>query len=228
MTEGNDEGERWTYETLNEKANSLARALRAKGVGRDTVVGLMTEGAPEMVAAMLAILKAGGAYLPIDPELPGERVNFMLQDSGVSLLLTNTGTPVPEPGASSFPEVMDIGLTEWCEGETGNLDLPVQGDDLLYVIYTSGSTGRPKGVMLEHGNLVNLMLFQYEGTCINFSRVLQFTTISFDVSFQEIFSTLLRGGELYLIDKELRGNIPALFDVIRRHDVTTLFFRPLI
>ncbi|UCH98508.1 MAG: amino acid adenylation domain-containing protein, partial [Candidatus Aminicenantes bacterium] len=98
-----------------------------------------------------------------------------------------------------------------------------QPDDLLYVIYTSGSTGKPKGVMLEHGNLVNLIYYQYNYTDIDFSRVLQFTTISFDVSAQEIFSTLLAGGRLSLVAKETLANVPALFERVEKDKIKTLF-----
>ena len=91
------------------------------------------------------------------------------------------------------------------------------------MIFTSGSTGKPKGIILEHHNLVNLMVFQHQNTSIDSSKVLQFTTISFDVSFQEIFSTLLAGGELYLINEDTRGNILQLFRFIAKHKVKTLF-----
>ncbi|NIO86756.1 MAG: AMP-binding protein, partial [Candidatus Aminicenantes bacterium] len=95
--------------------------------------------------------------------------------------------------------------------------------DLFYVIYTSGSTGKPKGVMLEHRNIANLIRYQYNHTGIDFDRVLQFTTISFDVSAQEIFSTLLAGGGLVLIDKETLNDIPELFGVVAKESIKTLF-----
>ncbi len=222
--------ETMTYSRLDAYSDRLAGVLRAKGLTRGAVVGLMAERSPRLVAAALAILKAGGAYLPIDAEYPAERKRFMLADSGASLLVTDaldTSEPTSEP-TRFLPEgvvTVDLlaGETIKTEDITTSQPVSIDGSDLLYVIYTSGSTGTPKGVMLEHRNLVNLMEYQYRFTDIDFSKVLQFTTISFDVSFQEIFSTLLWGGELFLIKKELRNNIPALFNVIERNGIKTLF-----
>ncbi len=213
---------RMTYGELVRKTNRLARLLRHLGVQRNSLVGLMVERSFEMVIGMLAILKAGGAYLAVDPKFPLSRKQFMIQDSHMILLLTNFEIDDETTNITESIPTLDIRTIT-----TGaNLTLPNlnKGSDLLYVIFTSGSTGKPKGVMLEHTNLVNLMEFQYKYTCINFSKVLQFTTISFDVSFQEIFSTLLAGGQLYLITEETRNSIPDLFQLIVRHKITTLFF----
>ncbi|MCU0287925.1 MAG: amino acid adenylation domain-containing protein, partial [Acidobacteria bacterium] len=199
---------RITYTELNRRANNLARLLREKGIGPDKVVGLMVERSLEMVIGMLAVMKAGGAYLPIDPKLPAQRKQIMIEDGSISLLLTNNDIEKD---------------TCWTDSPPGNLPITTKGQNLVYVLFTSGSTGKPKGVMLQHSNLVNLMQFQLGYTNIDSSKVLQFTTISFDVSFQEIFSTLLSGGELYLISEETRGNIPDLFQVISRHQIKTLF-----
>jgi len=98
-----------------------------------------------------------------------------------------------------------------------------QPNDLVYTIFTSGSTGTPKGLMLEHRNLVNLLTFQTQYTNLDFSRVLQFVTISFDVSFQEIFSTLLAGGRLYLISRETQRDPTALFQLVEKNNIKTLF-----
>jgi amino acid adenylation domain-containing protein len=106
---------------------------------------------------------------------------------------------------------------------TENLEFINRDDDLLYLIYTSGSTGTPKGVILEHGNLVNLIRYQYNHTNIDFSRVLQFTTIGFDVSAQEIFSTLLAGGVLFLVSREMLSDIPELFKKVKNDHIKTLF-----
>jgi amino acid adenylation domain-containing protein len=185
--------------------------VRLKGITPDAVVGLTVERSFEMIIGIIAILKAGGACLPIDPDYPEERKKYMIKDSSVGVLLTDRdiqGISMDLPG--------DTVLT----GNVGNID---KGSNLVYIIYTSGSTGRPKGVMLEHGNLINLIRYQYKYTGIDFTRVLQFTTISFDVSFQEIFSTLLAGGELYLISKETRDNIPGLFGLIEENEIKTLF-----
>jgi amino acid adenylation domain-containing protein len=211
-----------SYKELNEKSNQLARLLIKKGVKTDTIVSIMVERSIEMIVGILAILKAGGAYLPIDMAYPRERKTLMLEDSQVKLLLTNDSRSIKNNIPADI-EIMDLEeQNTYCE-DSSNPQHVNQPSDLLYVIYTSGSTGTPKGVMLEHRNLVNLLGYQYEYTNIDFSRVLQFTTISFDVSFQEIFSTLIAGGKLFLIDQETRSNIPRLFKVIEKNDIKTLF-----
>jgi amino acid adenylation domain-containing protein len=170
-------------------------------------------------------MKAGGAYLPIDPDYPEARKKYMLQDSGVRLVLTNCEMERLSPIAPGAIEMIDTRNPHLYTGDDEGLahrDI-VDGTHLVYIIYTSGSTGKPKGIMLEHRNLLNLMRYQFGCTEIPFDRVLQFTTISFDVSFQEIFSTLLAGGTLYLIDKETRDNIDELLKTIEENEIKTLF-----
>lgn len=121
---------------------------------------------------------------------------------------------------------LDKSATKLSRHPTGNLENVNRPEDLLYLISTSGTTGVPKSVMIEHGNLANLIRFQFSKTNIDFSKVLQFASIGFDVSAQEIFSTLLWGGVLVLIDKEVKNNPPLLFKVIRENQVTTLFLPP--
>ncbi|MCX6579231.1 MAG: amino acid adenylation domain-containing protein [Candidatus Aminicenantes bacterium] len=214
---------RITYGELNRRANRLACLLAGKGVGPGAVVGLMVERSFEIVIGMLAIMKAGGAYLPIDPRLPGQRKRHMIEDGSISLLLTNYD--IGENAGDIPGNIRLIDLRSECRrgGDGENLPAINKGSDLLYVLFTSGSTGRPKGVMLEHTNLVNLFKFQQKYTAIDTTKVLQFATISFDVSFQEIFTTLLAGGELYLMAEETRTNIQALFKVIGENKIKTLF-----
>ncbi|MCK4258418.1 MAG: non-ribosomal peptide synthase/polyketide synthase [Halanaerobiales bacterium] len=211
-------GEEMTYQTLQLKANGMAYLLREKGVVRERIVGLMVERSFEMIVGLLAILKAGGAYLAIDYDYPEKRIAFMLEDSNIKLLLTK----------SQLTKELSF------DGEVIYLDQPIEErrtgpelvnhpEDLMYLIYTSGSTGRPKGVQIEHRNIVNLINFELTKTNIDFSKVLQFTTISFDVSYQEIFTTLLAGGELYLIDKEKRDDFNQLFKFIEDNNISTIF-----
>lgn len=210
-----------TYRQLNERANELAHTLRGKGVVRDEIVGLMVERSLEMIVGLLAILKAGGAYVPIDPEYPQERVVYMLENSGTRLLLTQ------EALASKVVfggETLLIDKEEAYSGQSGNLPQVNEPHDLLYVIYTSGTTGQPKGVMIEHRNLVNLLFYVYKDTNVDYSgQVLQFTTISFDVCSQEIWSTLVAGGTLHLITNELRMNVGELLTVIEKRQIEILF-----
>ncbi|MCP4216669.1 MAG: amino acid adenylation domain-containing protein, partial [bacterium] len=218
-----------TYKQLNEKANQLAHLLKEKGVSTGTMVALMVERSTVMIISILAVLKAGAAYLPVDPNYPETRINAMLSDCKPALILQNR-TTVDNAKDSKTMDTLGIETIDVTAPHIYSDHYPVQNPtdttspaDLLYIIYTSGSTGKPKGVMLEHRNLVNLMFFQKHYTSIDFSRVLQFTTVSFDVSFQEIFGTLLSGGSLYLIDDETRQNVPQLFRIVEDHHICTLF-----
>ncbi|MGD2093028.1 MAG: amino acid adenylation domain-containing protein, partial [Candidatus Aminicenantes bacterium] len=212
-----------SYGELNRRADQLACMLREKGVKQDIVIGLLVERSIEMIPGILGIMKAGGAYLPIDMGYPEARKKYMLQDSEIKLLLTNYGTEGVSGFAPDDIEIIDIRDESIYCGDERKPEYFNNGSSLVYVIYTSGSTGNPKGVMLEHRNLVNLITYQYEYTNIDFSRVLQFNTISFDVSFQEIFSTLIAGGKLFLIEKETRNNIPRLFNLVEANVIKTLF-----
>jgi tyrocidine synthetase-3 len=214
---------RVTYGELNRRANRLAYMLRSRGIRPDYIMGLMMERSFQLVISILAILKAGGAYLPIDSNYPWERKKYMLLDSEVSMLLTDYDIEDTAGLISNNIDVISPGDEDIYFQEEENSGHNTDGSNLVYLIYTSGSTGEPKGIMMEHHSLVNLLTYQYFHTSIPFKRVLQFTTISFDVSFQEIFSTLLAGGILYLVDKETRNDIPVLFEVINKNEIKTLF-----
>ncbi|HEX3048071.1 MAG TPA: condensation domain-containing protein, partial [Bacillota bacterium] len=141
-----------TYRELNEKANQLAGLIRERGIGSDSIVAIMVERSFEMIIGIMAILKAGGAYLPIAPTYPAERIQYMLEDSGSSILLT----------AGTFPEQLQFHgeVIELCDarlyqGATQNLAKISSSNHLAYVIYTSGSTGKPKGTMIEHYSVIN-------------------------------------------------------------------------
>jgi amino acid adenylation domain-containing protein len=190
---------------LNRRANQLAHHLRALGVGPDVLVGLCVERSLEMVIGLLGILKAGGAYLPLDPEYPQARLSFMLQDSQVPVLLTQSHIlPYSSFMQSTQPSSFYVLCldADWPSIEQESDKNPASGvmpDNLAYVIYTSGSTGQPKGVMVRHGGLVNHALASaklYELTPAD--RMLQFISLSFDASAEEIFPTLISGATLVL------------------------------
>ncbi|WP_106768848.1 non-ribosomal peptide synthetase [Paenibacillus faecalis] len=215
-------GERsMSYRELNERANQLAHTIRAKGVAADQVVGLMVDRSFEMIVGLLAILKAGGAYVPIDPEYPQERIVYMLENSHTTLLLTQKHLA----GYVTYAgETLLIDSEEAYSAHTENPAHVNKPADLLYVIYTSGTTGKPKGVMIEHQNIVNLLCYEYTATNVDYSsNVLQFTTISFDVCSQEIWSTLNAGGTLHLITNDLRMNVGELLTHIEKSSIETLF-----
>ncbi|MCZ8521355.1 MULTISPECIES: non-ribosomal peptide synthetase [Paenibacillus] len=216
------EQEQLTYRELNERANRLARALRGRGVQADTLVGVLAERSPEMVIGILAVLKAGGAFVPVDPSYPEERIRFMLADCGARHLLAGAESLRSIP-ASYEGEVLELGASAVLREDAGPAE-PISGPrNLLYVIYTSGTTGQPKGVMLEHRNLVNLICHQRTRSSISFhGNVLQSTSISFDVCYQEIFSTLLSGGTLHIVDQETKMSPSRLLSYIQKHRIQVM------
>ena len=175
-----------------------------------------------MLVGMLAILKAGGACVPLDPAYPADRLRFMLEDSDPQVLLTH-GVP-PEPFAGSPVPVIDFAAVSWAGHPSSNPDRAgLTPDHLCYVIYTSGSTGRPKGVAMPHRPLVNLVAWQEpERGRPRAAVTLQFTTISFDVSFQEIFTTLATGGRLVVVSEEARHDPAAILDLVEQGAVERL------
>ncbi|MCP4154444.1 MAG: amino acid adenylation domain-containing protein, partial [bacterium] len=212
-----------TYGELDKKSDQLAALLRLKGVDRGHVVGIMGERSIQLIIGILGILKAGAAYMPVDPAYPRERKVHMLTDCRVRQLVVNGDAGDIEQYIPGDVEMINLGdQPPWPE-DPAPVTHAGDDNDLAYVIYTSGSTGKPKGVMLEHRNLVNLLNHQYRYTDIDFRRVLQFAAISFDVSFQEVFSTLLAGGRLFPVDNDTRGNVVALFEVIQTREIKTAF-----
>ncbi|MCX8130383.1 MAG: amino acid adenylation domain-containing protein [Clostridia bacterium] len=215
------EGKKLTYKELNEKVNRLARVLRKKGVQRDDKVGIMIERSLDIAIAVLGVVKAGGACLPIDPEYPAERIKYMLEDSKAGILITQQ--ELPEKAAFTGT-VVELNSINTCSEDTANPEVVSEPHDLLYVIYTSGTTGKPKGVMIEQRNMLNLVYYQYTSTNIDFSgKVTQYATISFDVCYQEIFSTLLAGGELHIISGERRRSVEGLLDYIGNNSIDVAF-----
>jgi len=209
----------WTYRELNNKANHVAIKLREMGVCRDNAVGIMTKRSSEMIAAMLGILKAGGAILPIDPEYPVDRIKHIIKDGKAQVLICERKENLLFKGKHFYLEDIDNSCRE-----NQNLNNVNKPEDLLYIIYTSGSTGKPKGVMIEHKNMVNLVYFEYNNLNINFgTKVMQFTTCCFDVCYQEIFSTLLRGGELNIINDEQKKNPYKLMSFVEKTGIEVLF-----
>ncbi len=220
-----------TYAELDRRADALAGHLLALGAGTDARVGLCVERSLEMAVGVLGILKAGAACVPIDPAYPEERVAFMLEDAAAAVLLTQERLVGRLPAAGAEVVVLDgEGENDASDGEgrqhgdapppergrVASLSepgggLPADPDALAYVIYTSGSTGRPKGVAMPQRPLLNLLSWQlreWDGAAA--ARTLQFASLSFDVSFQEILSTWASGGTLLLVPEEVRTDMPRL------------------
>jgi amino acid adenylation domain-containing protein len=213
-----------SYAELEERANRLARHLRGLGVGPDARVGLCLERGPELMVGVLGILKAGGAYVPLDPAYPAERLAYMLEDSAARVLLTQASLAERLPAGGATVVRLDADAAE-IERESGErLRVPAGPGNLAYVIYTSGSTGRPKGVAMPHRPLVNLLAWQAaSGRAPAGAVTLQYTSISFDVSFQEIFATWCAGGTLVLVSEEVRTDSSQLARLLEAEGVERLF-----
>ncbi|MCN9243774.1 amino acid adenylation domain-containing protein [Streptomyces sp. RY43-2] len=221
------EGERLTYAELDRRANQLAHRLRRSGVGRDVLVGICMERSTELVVALLATLKAGGAYLPLDPGYPRSRLEFMLADARVPVLLTQRRLVPGLPDHEAVVLCVDEAAEDLGRESGERPRVRVGGEDLAYVIYTSGSTGRPKGVMNVHAGIRNRLLWMQDAYRLDASdRVLQKTPYSFDVSVWEFFWPLTTGACLVVARPEGHKDGRYLVETVQREGITTLHFVP--
>ena len=221
------EQQQLTYLELNIRANQLAHHLRALGIGPDMLVGIAVERSLEMVIGLLGILKAGGAYVPLAPGYPQERLAYMLEDSGVTVLLTQQRLVVCLPQHSAQLVLLDTDWGQIAQQPLENPSADVTAVNLAYTIYTSGSTGKPKGAMNTHQGICNRLLWMqqaYELTPAD--RVLQKTPFSFDVSVWEFFWPLLTGARLIIARPEGHKDSAYLVRLIAQHQITTVHFVP--
>ncbi|HEY0512064.1 MAG TPA: amino acid adenylation domain-containing protein [Thermoanaerobaculia bacterium] len=212
-----------TYGQLAGRAAALARHLRRLGVGPESIVGLCVERSPEMVAGMLGILEAGAAYLPLDPKYPRERLSLMLADSGARVLLTQEHLADRLPETAARIVLLDADWPGIEAGTGGPAAVPSPPQTPAYVIYTSGSTGRPKGVLVPHSALAGYVRSAAAEHGIGPSdRVLQFASISFDTSAEEIYPCLISGGTLVLRDDAMIGSLDGFLRELERLRITAL------
>ncbi|MGG4217922.1 amino acid adenylation domain-containing protein [Paenibacillus jamilae] len=234
-----------TYRELNELANRLARTLRAEGVGPDQPVGIFMQRSPEMIIGIYAILKAGGAYVPIDPGYPQERIQYMLEDSGTQLVLTQPqlaeqlgeytnykvlmldyASALTTPQASDATEFMANSMSSWHK-ETSNLEPLAGPNHAAYIIYTSGSTGNPKGVIVEHCSVVNRLCWMHNRYGLGTEdTILQKTAFTFDVSVWELFWWSMVGSKVSLLPVGGEKSPEQILNTIDQDRVTTLHFVP--
>jgi amino acid adenylation domain-containing protein len=218
------EGQSLSYRELNSRANRLAHYLAGRGVQVGSLVAVCMERSLDMLVAVLAILKAGAGYIPLDPVYPADRLAFMLSDASPAALLTQRAMADQLLPTATNVVCVDSSREEISKHSAENPRTAATRDDLVYVIYTSGSTGKPKGVCLSHGALTNLLLWQLENSHLpRGSRTIQFTSLSFDVSFQEIFSTWCSGGTLVLISESLRRDPVTLLRFLCQEGIGRLF-----
>ena len=195
-----------TYGEVNARANEVARALLARGLTREGVVGVVTERNLDWMTAVLAIFKAGGAYLPIEPHFPAERIARTLSRAGCRLVLTERGsTAMLDPALDSLSGVQTLFIAAaYEEGHSdGDLGVDVAPDQLAYIYFTSGSTGEPKGAMCEHAGLLNHLLAKIGDLKIGEGTVVAETAPQcFDISLWQLISALLVGGRTLIIEQE--------------------------
>ncbi|MEC0470062.1 amino acid adenylation domain-containing protein, partial [Bacillus subtilis] len=217
----------WTYGELNAKANRLARILMDCGISPDDRVGILTKPSLEMSAAVLGVLKAGAAFVPIDPDYPDQRIEYILQDSGAKLLLKQEGISVPDSFSGDVilldgsRTILSLPLDE---NDEENPETAVTAENLAYMIYTSGTTGQPKGVMVEHHALVNLCFWHHDAFSMTAEdRSAKYAGFGFDASIWEMFPTWTIGAELHVIDEAIRLDIVRLNDYFETNGVTITF-----
>ncbi|MEB3342382.1 AMP-binding protein [Okeania sp.] len=226
------EDKQLTYQQLNGKANQLARYLQDLGVGPEVLVGLYIDRSLDMVIAMLGILKAGGAYVPLAPVYPTERLAFMVEDGGLSIVVTQ------EKLAAKLQNLTTLGMSaqivsldrDWeniSPQSSENLESKISSENLAYIIYTSGSTGKPKGVQIAHKSVVNLLQAIATSPGLNADdTILAVTTISFDVSVPEIYGLLTVGGCVVIVSREVTKNPEELMELLASHNPTIMSATP--
>ena len=217
-----------TYQALEQRANQLAHYLQQRGVRPDSLVGICVDRSLNTVVAVLGVLKAGGAYLPLDPEYPRDRLHFMVTDAQVSILITQQSL------VNALPMVDTIICLE-THGETitqqrqDALIANVTAENLAYVIYTSGSTGTPKGVLIEHRGLCNVVVAQQQAFHLSAgSRILQFSSFSFDAWVFELLLAFGVGGTLYIASQEARSPGFGLHHFLQKHAIAAAILPPAV
>jgi amino acid adenylation domain-containing protein len=218
-----DEHGALTYGELNAQANQLAHRLRARGISSETKVGVFLERSRRFFVAVLSVLKAGGAYVPLDPAYPVERLDLIIEDAGISCLLSVESMAATL--RSRPPQTLDLERDAVEISAASRLDPPqaAVSENLACVLYTSGSTGRPKGVLLTHRALVNFIEGAIRDCGLSSSdRILQFHSVGADSSVEETFITLSAGATLVLRSDRMLDSLPGFVEHCRRARLTTL------
>ncbi|KAF9208719.1 hypothetical protein BGZ49_007793 [Haplosporangium sp. Z 27] len=223
-------GQSLTYAELNIRSNILAHRLISLGVKPDMLIATCVERSLAMIIGIIAILKAGGAYVPLDPAYASERLRCIIADAQPSIVLADTtGRKALGEDVLSSLTALDPNVLPDVRIESNPLVSGLTPQNLAYVIYTSGSTGTPKGVLIEHHNAVNMAHHRPEFFGVDSSsRVLQFTSLSFDHSVSEIFPALFCGASLHLIQEDTRLDRRQLCDYLSNQSITHLSITPTL
>jgi len=218
-----------SYRELNEKANRLAEGLKHSGVETETIVGIMTESPIDTVLGIMAVLKAGGAYLPIDSNYPTQRIEHMLSDSNVKIVLCDN-ISIGRINESKFNvKALDLSDEKIYGHHRKNLNVNMDSSNLAYVIYTSGSTGKPNGVMVEHRGIVNFIQWRIKNYgYTSKDKTLQLISMSFDAFGASLYAALLSGGRVVLIDNDKYLDYPYIRKTIKDKGITNISTVPSI
>ncbi len=219
-------GDTLTYESLYEKSNKLAKQLIDRGIKTGDIVGLAVDRSPEMIIALLAIMKSGAAYVPLDPEYPKDRIEFMLEDSSAKILITSKKYQ-NHFKANTTELLIEEAFANFDNYSVEEPKVAIDGNDLAYVLYTSGSTGKPKGVQITHYNLVNFLLSMQKqpGMKAN-DKLLAVTTISFDIAGLELYLPLISGAQIILTDTGTAKDGRLLLDLVKDEHITFMQATP--
>ncbi|MCU7500528.1 MAG: amino acid adenylation domain-containing protein [Ignavibacteria bacterium] len=222
-------GKKLSYSELNKKANKLAHYLISLGVKRDSLVGVLASRSEEMIIAILAVMKAGAAYVPFDPNSPSERIEFIIKDAGLNVIVTQSDNG--EKLLKNHQKLILIDQ-EWgtiARESSHNPNETCTPDNLAYVIYTSGSTGKPKGVLISHSGASNFVKgFSIPPGMNSNERGLQFFSLSFDGSVADIFPVLTSGAALYIPERETLLDNRKTEEFIRENSITYMVATPSI
>jgi len=222
------EAQTLTYRQLNSRANQLAHFLRKQGAGPDVLVGVSLDRSLDMVVALLGVLKAGAAYVPLDPTYPADRLAFMVEDSGLKVLLTQESLLPLWSGSPAQLVALDRDRSAITAEPAEDPAVALRPDNLAYVIYTSGSTGRPKGVQIPHRAVVNFVLsMQSKPGFSAADNLLAVTTISFDIAGLEIHVPLSVGARIVLASRQSAMDGKTLAQLIEAHRITVLQATPV-
>nr|WP_321223483.1 amino acid adenylation domain-containing protein [uncultured Psychroserpens sp.] len=215
-----------SYEALEEQVQQLAHSLTSKGLQHGNFVGVCLPKSIELIVTLRAIMQCGAAYIPLDPNYPTQRLDYMLEDSGAQYLITTTsiGSKLTTKAQVLIQDDLFSNLSQF---PIQPISVDIKLDDIVYLLYTSGSTGKPKGVPITHKNLVNLLYSFIETPGIEQSDTLiSITTISFDIAMAELFAPLLRGAKLVLTNEETAKDTRLLLDVMTNEAVTMMQATP--
>jgi amino acid adenylation domain-containing protein len=215
-----------SYHLLNCRANQLAHYLRESGVGPETAVAVLLDSCAEMVVTLLAVLKAGAAYVPLDPEYPSDRLEYILRDTRAAFILTKKQFSQKVSGSTTRNICLDSHQYDISRRSDTSSDAHIDSQNLAYIIYTSGSSGKPKGVQVTHRSLVHSTHARLLYYGIESRRFLLLSSFAFDSSLAGIFGTLIRGGTLVLTPRSAHANLTEFGQLIAEHRISELLCVP--